>query len=225
MEIPEFIKELQKKPEIILKKYDLPYMKEIVLNIGKAISPKREFKIDADNEQQINEMITYFMGNPEFEKEGKSLYSGLMLRGNVGTGKSLLMRIFSGKEKLDFTKDRSFKTVSCLKIYSDFVEQGYSSLEKYCHFNTLDEEPLKSSCFCFDEFGEEPEPANHYGSPLNVMEYILLRRYDNWQDHFQITHLTTNKTPREIEDKYGERIRSRIGEMCNDFIFAGKDRR
>jgi hypothetical protein len=225
MNIQETLDLMLKKPEIIQRNFDFNTIRSLVNDIGRVLSPEREFKIDAENEEHIKSLILYFMGSAEFEKEKYSLYRGNCLRGNVGTGKSMLMRIFSQKGDLNFTQERNFKTVSCIKIYSDFCRNGFGTLEQYVHFNILEEKSIINT-YCFDDFGEEKEPANYYGKDaINIMEYILLSRYDNWQSNYQITHLTTNLTPKQIEDKYGERVRSRISEMCNEYIFDGHDRR
>ena len=51
------------------------------------------------------------------------------------------------------------------------------------------------------------------------MAEILLSRYDLFVSKGIPTHLTTNLSASEIEDKYGNRVRSRMREMFNLVAF------
>ena len=59
------------------------------------------------------------------------------------------------------------------------------------------------------------------------MAEILLSRYDLFTTHNMLTHLTTNLSATEIEEYYGNRVRSRMREMFNLIVFANgiKDKR
>lgn len=202
---------------------------KVVTEIGNTFCPDKRklFKVDKYNLHVITSLIYYFMGDKQFEnEEGKSLNKGILLRGTVGTGKSVLMKIFNRKGELDFTKERSFNIISCIDVYSDFIENGIETTKKHTQFSPMEyvEIPQKFSK-CFDELGEDNSVSKHYGNTVNVMEMVIMKRYYNFQDHGLITHFTTNLTPEQIEQHYGERVRSRLAEMCNDFIIEGPDRR
>lgn len=51
------------------------------------------------------------------------------------------------------------------------------------------------------------------------MAEILLTRYDLFVSKNLLTHLTTNLSASEIEEIYGNRIRSRLREMLNLISF------
>ena len=51
------------------------------------------------------------------------------------------------------------------------------------------------------------------------MAEILLSRYDLFVHHGMMTHLTTNLSASEIEQAYGNRVRSRMREMFNLVAF------
>jgi len=59
------------------------------------------------------------------------------------------------------------------------------------------------------------------------MAEILLSRYDLFITQKLITHLTTNLNSSEIEQIYGDRVRSRMREMFNLVSFSNdaKDKR
>ena len=55
--------------------------------------------------------------------------------------------------------------------------------------------------------------------PCNVMGEVLLSRYDLFINHKVKTHITTNLNAQELEDRYGNRVRSRMREMMNLLAF------
>ena len=48
-----------------------------------------------------------------------------------------------------------------------------------------------------------------------VMAEILLSRYDLFVSKGMLTHATTNLSASELEERYGNRVRSRMREMFN----------
>ena len=78
---------------------------------------------------------------------------------------------------------------------------------------------------CFDDLGTETKRKN-FGNESNVMEEIILGRYDRKYNLGAKTHLTTNLSADQIAEAYGERVRSRLREIMNVFIFEStKDMR
>jgi hypothetical protein len=59
------------------------------------------------------------------------------------------------------------------------------------------------------------------------MAEILLSRYDLFISKKLITHITTNLSATEIENQYGNRVRSRLRQMINLIAFdkSVKDKR
>ncbi|MEQ8239748.1 MAG: hypothetical protein RIA69_11080 [Cyclobacteriaceae bacterium] len=51
------------------------------------------------------------------------------------------------------------------------------------------------------------------------MAEILLSRYDHFVSYKMITHITTNLNSTELENIYGNRVRSRLRETCNLISF------
>lgn len=184
----------------------------------------RNFGLDSFNLSTIKQLLYYFMEDSKFKGD---LTKGILLRGNIGTGKTLMMRIFSEKKPgFNFTGPKNFLFHSVIDVYAKFINHGHEGLDEYSKFY-LHDEMLKNwtNTICFDELGIEPTTAMNYGNKLNIMELIITKRYNNWQSYGQLTHFTTNLTPDEIEKNYGERIRSRIAEMCNDLVLLGEDKR
>lgn len=193
------IEELNKRREIFLEK---------------AYQYEPDFIIDEANRDVINNLFLYFNEIP-----GKyNLNKGLWLYGDIGTGKSSLLFIFSELKKQLFD---GFKIHICSKVSNDYAING--DLDKY----TYNEKgylgiPVN---MCFDELGRESIPANYFGQKLNVMQHILHIRYSLWQSNGVKTFVTTNDDPASIESKYGDFIRDRIREMFNVVLLQGKSRR
>lgn len=191
---------------------ELTIRKNAFLDIAKNNIP--DFSIDERNREVINNLFFYFNGI-----EGKyKLDKGIWLFGDIGTGKSSLMYLFSEFKKLYFD---GFKIHICSKVSNDYAING--DLDKY----TYNEKgyPGGPVSMCFDELGRETIPANYYGQKLNVMQHILHIRYSLWQSTGVKTFITTNDDPSAIESKYGDFIRDRNREMFNIVLLQGKSRR
>lgn len=57
------------------------------------------------------------------------------------------------------------------------------------------------------------------------MGEILLSRYELFTSQKMITHITTNLSANEIEQAYGNRLRSRMREMFNLVYILSSDKR
>ena len=85
---------------------------------------------------------------------------------------------------------------------------------------------VRQIIFCFDDLGIE-QPRKYFGNECNVMAEILLSRYELFVSKGIPTHVTTNLSASELEEKYGNRLRSRMREMFNLVAFDknSKDKR
>ena len=182
--------------------------------------------IDATNQPILEAVGAYFLGNEaECRKRGIKRQKGLFLVGPVGCGKTTIMqRLASQPVRLVATRD----------IARKFVKEGNNVLEHYgtksYRIKHLGYGPVvqydQPITYCFDDLGVE-QNAKLYGNGCNVMAEILLDRYEQFIRHGMITHLTTNLNADELERLYGDRVRSRLREMCNLICFPAEapDRR
>jgi hypothetical protein len=104
---------------------------------------------------------------------------------------------------------------SCRDISFEFIEDGFSVIHKYSRGALYQYLPKN---YCFDDLGVESS-LKYYGNECNVMAEVLLTRYDLFVAQNLITHLTTNLSASEIEEAYGNRVRSRLREMFNLIAF------
>lgn len=59
----------------------------------------------------------------------------------------------------------------------------------------------------------------YYGNECNTVAEILLQRYDLQITEGTVTHATTNLNAQELEELYGNRVRSRSRSMFNLISF------
>ena len=143
---------------------------------------------------------------------------GLFLWGDVGTGKSTMLKII--REFCQYVRPpvdgRSyyFRIDNVIDICAEFADEtrdgGYNAIR--CYINC----PRQA----FDELGSETKPTGRWGNFENVMQYIFQRRYDSRDSQF--THVTSNYTPDQIAEYYGARIYDRFKEMFNFVALRGK---
>lgn len=185
---------------------------------------KIEFVLDETNHDTVKALCRYFTKDHRFEKmgEGWKLEKGLIIAGNIGTGKTTLMKLFAQNKRA------SFKIISCRKMSDMFIDQGGEVLHTYSRLinvpTSLDTFYQKQIGICFDDLGTERQ-GRRFGDSANVMEQIILNRYDNTDAPWSYSHITTNLTADEIEEMYGTRVRSRMREMYNLITLNGSDRR
>jgi len=203
---------------------------------------KEPLIIDNYNLHIIKALCYYFSGHPDFEKlliptdDGKftcynwKLKKGLLIMGDVGSGKTHLMRTFM------VNKRENYRVVPALTIATEYTENegGYNLLNKYKNNNI----PMKGDEFlkysnektlwktrvglCIDDLGTEQPYYLHMGNKAAPIAEIITARYDLAP---QLTHMTTNLSRSEIMERYGARVFSRIMQNFNLVVLTGPDRR
>lgn len=140
---------------------------------------------------------------------------GFWLMGNIGTGKSTLMRGLklmcrAVRPSEDAPCHPAWRIESAGQICRDYQQHGAGGVQQY----------IDSLSLCIDDLGTENTQTNHYGTSVNVIADILLARYDRRATH--LTHVTTNLTPDQLKNLYGPRVFDRVREMFNLVEMPGR---
>jgi DNA replication protein DnaC len=106
---------------------------------------------------------------------------------------------------------KPYEVIPARNITFAFNNIGYKTIEDYGN----------SNYYCFDDLGVETT-GRHFGKDCNVMGEIILSRYDLYLHSKIKTHATTNLNAQELEDLYGNRVRSRMRQLFNLIAFDEK---
>ncbi len=189
----------------------------IYLNAKGKLLFGKTFKIYVEDHDIIFKLCNYFIKEEKnCERLNIDVNKGILLSGPVGCGKTSLMRLMRYIVPLQ----KPYKIIPARNIVFGFNHIGYKIIESYGN----------GQFFCFDDLGVEPV-GRHYGKDCNVMGEVILSRYDlfSFPDPARRikTHATTNLNAQELEERYGNRVRSRMRAMFNliGFEKRSKDKR
>lgn len=170
------------------------------------------FKLFPEDFALIYRLIIYAIEDKKETKKHKlDLKKGILLSGPIGCGKTSLMTLI----RFFFKSSKQYQIKSTRDISFEFEKEGFKVINRYRKnpLNLSYSNPVPN-IYCFDDLGVE-QVQKHFGNACNVMAEILLSRYDLFVGKGLPTHLTTNLSATEIEEKYGNRVRSRMREMFN----------
>ena len=110
----------------------------------------------------------------------------------------------------------SYEMIPTRNVTFAFNHIGYKIIEEYGD----------RGFYCFDDLGVEPE-GRHFGKDCNVIGEVILSRHELLLKYRVKTHCTTNLNAQELEERYGNRVRSLMREMFNliGFDKRGLDKR
>ena len=168
-----------------------------------------KFKIYEEDRDILYKLINYAINDVlNCKKLRIDPNKGILLAGPVGCGKTTLMKLLC----YIVPHHKPFKVIPTRNVTFAFNHTGYKTIE---HFGN-------DSFYCFDDLGIEPK-GRFFGKDCNVMGEILLSRYNLFchpEDRCRVkTHATTNLNAKELEDLYGNRVRSRMRELFNLIAF------
>lgn len=194
------------------------------------------YKVDAQCHGIIKLLHYYAIGDERFEKmpdkwqfkvDGNviqkklSLRKGILLFGNVGSGKTDLLRILNMYNRY-LNSPFTFKTGVVWKYADAYRSSGAPAFDKITFGNYMfDELCLTDQQTCLPA----KEKAQYMGNWILAGEEVIRLRYEDALPRGFVTHFTTNEKPDKLKEAYGERAFSRLVQMCNMIPLVGNDRR
>lgn len=185
--------------------YDFPKILNYLDAKGKILFG-RNFKIFDSDRELLFKLCNYIIRDEQMcQKMNLDLKKGLLLSGPVGCGKTSLMKLL----KYVVPHQKAYEVIPCRNIVFSFNHIGFKAIEDYG----------ESGYFCFDDLGVEPL-GRFFGQDCNVLGEILLSRHDLLISKTIRTHVTTNLSATELEERYGQRVRSRMKQLFNLVTFS-----
>lgn len=163
----------------------------------------RKFVIDDNNKDVLRFMLYYFNGCPLAEKvfpdKKYKLHKHLLLMGKAGSGKTLLMQIFS--EYLRLTRNpNAFHNLSMTQMVNYYTL--HNNLDRYTY---NEEENLGFRCqpvnICLNDLGVQT--TTFYGMDTKLLaDEFLHARNEVWTNYHKMAHITTNLTIPQLKEKF-----------------------
>lgn len=152
---------------------------------------------------ESNEKVLGYLDKIAEMMTTRSTKCGILLCGNCGNGKTTTMNAFLSVSKYLASPGIDIETTSARRI---------TQIAK-------DEEVMRSAkgikVLCIDDIGLEPTEVLDFGNAINPVIEILEQRYRNQL----FTFITTNLTPKQIREKYGDRIADRFNETMKCIVY------
>lgn len=163
----------------------------------------RSFYENNDNKAQLRQMADWLTS-------GSSKF-GILLCGGCGNGKSTLLKAF--QQLLNYLAIPMYDgqgnygiQITDAKFVAHLARTDYSAFLRLSHKDMLG----------VDDLGTEPQEVMDFGNVVTPVIDLLTKRYDEQL----FTIITTNLTPKQIRDHYGDRIADRLNEMVEKIVFT-----
>jgi DNA replication protein DnaC len=166
-------------------------------------------KCTDDNIERVARILT--APNPKF---------GLLFCGVCGNGKTTMLRALQQATNYLFNNGY-FKHLFGDERVGIAIVDARDLAQNISKDYTLFEKVRSRTLLALEDVGREPTEVLDYGNVLNPVVDLLEYRYE--QQLFTV--ITTNLTPRELSEKYKQRIADRFREMLNVVVFENSSYR
>jgi len=161
----------------------------------------KKFKIYKEDQSILYKLCNYQIRDWQAcKKLNIDIHKGILLSGPVGCGKTSLMKLI----RYITPQHQSYEMIPTRNVTFAFNHIGYKIIEQYGD----------NRFYCFDDLGIEPT-GRYFGKDCNVMGEVILSRHELFLKYKFKTHCTTNLNAQELEERYGNRVRSRMRELFN----------
>ena len=142
----------------------------------------------------------------------------LVFNPKYGQGKSFFFEILHHRIRRVYNHN-IFKKTNAKELSKIYVEGGEEALLDF----------IKVKNLFIDDIGDEEgvggeKSVSHFGKPLNVIRYVILKRYEQWLESGFKLYATTNLSLEDIGRLYGGRVADRLMQMAyiEEFDFLSK---
>lgn len=187
-----------------------------------------DFVIDEHNRDVLRFLTYYFNGCPLAEQvfpgAGYKLHKNIMLVGEPGTGKTLIMQVFA--DYLRATRnDNQFRNISVTQLMNCQKVNGH--IDRYTFNEAGARDGFEGAPFnvCLNDLGIKTENQKSYGTLLTqVTDEFLFARYEIYQQQGKRFHITSNLSVRDLKQRFEARIVDRF-KSFNVLELRGPSRR
>lgn len=137
---------------------------------------------------------------------------GMLFCGGTGNGKTTMACAIRSLH--DIMSEGDAPSERKRFVFVDATTVNALAKRDYDKYRTLYTAPL----LLIDDLGQEPAEVLDYGNAINPTIDLLTHRYNEQL----FTVITTNLAPRQIREKYGDRLADRFNEMFTKFVFQGE---
>jgi len=164
---------------------------------------QRKFIQDNATEKNLHKLATFLTNDDK--------KFGVMLSGVCGNGKTTMLYAIKSATNL-LSAGSYFNEPTGIRIEDakDIVRIATDNDQ----FQTL----KRIACLAIEDMGREPAEVLNYGNVLSPIVDLLEYRYNEQL----FTLVTTNLTPKQVREKYGNRIADRFNEMMEVIIFENQ---
>lgn len=191
---------------------------------------REKFTIDEENRSAYESAAKWLAGDHSMlaidPDDGTQIAGdinlGLYVGGITGSGKSWLLELLStlgamlGIRCTVASKELmlTYGSIQASSIVTEYTTTGYDVIKHYAT------QPI----LCIQDFGAEQQEALYMGNRVNVIGQILEMRGDR-SDLLTIISSNLRMDGDKLKTIYGDRVASRLKEMCNYLIVSNLDRR
>ena len=136
---------------------------------------------------------------------------GNFYHGAVGVGKTTVL-----KAEFETLEHKSKRWIKAREVALTAERHGLSGVA------SIAESVLH---LFIDDLGHEAQTVNHFGTVFSPMTELIQAWYDQlqeWPQWNMTIHFTSNLSPEQLRELYGEYIFDRLVEMCEWVHFEGE---
>ena len=176
------------------------------------------FMVDEHNKDVLRFLLYYFNNCPlaesVFPNENYKIHKNILLIGEPGTGKTVLMQVFT--DYLQATNnDNQFVNIGMTQLMN--YQKVFGHIDKYT-YNELKGESRQEAYdgvnpfnICLNDLGIATEEQKSFGTLLSqVTDEFLFSRYEIYQQYGKRYHITSNMTVKELKQRFEARLVDRF---------------